>query len=156
MKRPDLHSLVLVLCLAMGACTAPSSSRGGSSARNGALEGCWEGTYHQRNLGIAYPMQAIIRGEERRDPSVTIRWPTIQNTETSGRATLDGPRVEWTEDHLVRGGSVVLGGRYRAAFVASDTLAGVYDDDAGGGGFFALERVERGDVEHEIAESIVR
>jgi hypothetical protein len=74
--------------------------------------------------------------------AVTLDWPVLSNAETVGHGTRVEDHLAWSEDHLVRGERIVLGGRYKAALVDPNTLVGVYENGSQTMGFFTLSRVK--------------
>jgi hypothetical protein len=74
--------------------------------------------------------------------AVTLDWPLLSNAETVGRGTRVEDHFAWSEEYLVRGDRIVLGGCYKAALVDPNILVGVYENGSQTMGFFTLSRVQ--------------
>ena len=141
MNRQLAATILLALALGSESCksTAPEAADG--TRDTAALEGRWEGSFYQYGLEQAYPMVLTAERTSPEDMSVQLDWPAQWESRTRGVAfALEPKLVAWSEEELVRGANIALGGTYWAAFVGPDTLAGVYHHDIHGDGFFSLSR----------------
>jgi len=141
MRTPRSVAAIIVLSL-VSAC-ATSLRRGAAPA---IVDGHWLGTYYQYNLKAGYTMELTSAPTSNEEFGVTLGWPepvsaTSVPSETVGRGAYQGQIVTWSEDRLVRGKNIVLGGRYSASFLDADTLVGTYKNEGEEGGFFTLSRV---------------
>jgi hypothetical protein len=101
------------------------------------VRGRWIGTYFQDDIHRAYSMELTADGSSD-EFAVTLDWPELSQSRTLGHGTTKANGVIWTEEQLVRGRDIALNGRYTAALVDQDTLAGVYEKDSRRRGFFTL------------------
>lgn len=105
-----------------------------------AVHGRWQGTFFQYDIGRAYPMTLTAEPVSPDSFDVTLDWPTLSQSQTRGQGAIQEGSFAWSEDELVFGNGIYLGGRYRAVLLDADTLVGVFDHDNASGGFFTLSR----------------
>jgi len=103
------------------------------------LQGNWSGTFYQDNVQRGYPMELAVEPAPS-GFSVKLTWPTLNGSQTVGSGHEEKGHIYWTETKLVSGANIALDGRYIAAFLDDHTLAGRYEHDYDGTGFFLLSR----------------
>ncbi len=145
------HAILLAVCvvLACAACTSVSVSGAPVAAPEKAaaheqepvanLQGRWVGTFFQDNERRGYPMQLTANGDAN-ELAVTLDWPELWQSRTVGHGSIHADSATWTEDRLVRGQNILLGGLCEAALIDPDTIVGVYEKDHRRMGFFTLSR----------------
>jgi hypothetical protein len=145
------HLIISALCipLALAGCASVSVSGTPSTPAHEKLpvqhedhadvQGHWVGTYFQDNVHRGYPMELTADGSPNKF-AVTLDWPDLGQSRTIGDGAVHSSRVVWTEEQLVHGRNIILGGRYDAALIDRDTLVGVYEKDGRRMGFFRLSR----------------
>ena len=134
--RKALLILGLLASVAIGACRAPEHG-----IERPSLVGRWVGTYRQLNVGISYPMDISIT-EHSGGLEVVSDWKwkgMDARTLGHGRTLRDG--MAWTEEDLVHGSGVVLGGEYIARRTENG-LEGTYLLEEKEEGRFTIARAE--------------
>jgi hypothetical protein len=155
------HPILPMICIALVASACASVSVSGTPAATARetrpthecsadLQGRWVGTYFQDNEHRGYPMELTADGAPN-SFAVTLEWPTLSGARTVGHGSSSAGSVAWTEEQMVQGKNIVLGGRYEAALIDPDTLAGVYEKNHVRMGFFTLSRAHGSETPSESA-----
>jgi hypothetical protein len=128
--------------LAFASCASsplPSTPAALAHAEAPDVQGRWVGTFFQDNAQRGYPMQLTAKGRPNGFVA-TLDWPEPWQSRTVGEGSSQAGSVVWTEERLIKGKNILLGGRYDAALIDQDTLVGVYEKDGSRMGFFRLSR----------------